>query len=274
MMLLVRMRKMKIDPEANEIVKNSGEKIQFYSNEGFEVIRDLWLKVGWNQKYTYTFSWLGVPIIQLPDDLLRYQEVVFALRPDVIIETGVAHGGSLIFSASLCRLMGRGRVIGVDIEIRRGNRLRLEQHSLSDLITLIEGSSTAAKTIAQVKSCLHGHETVLVVLDSNHSYEHVSKELASYAPLVSHGSYIVATDGIMRDLAASPRGRPAWSHDNPARAAEEFVARDPNFVIEEPSWPFNESSIVGNVTHWPSAWVKRISGATKSGEATSRIETI
>lgn len=249
----------KIDTETQQITLDDNANIPLYSDDGFAVIKDIWLKVGWNQKYTYTFTWFGVPIIQLPDDMLRYQEAFFLLRPDVIIETGIAHGGSLIFSASLCKLTGKGRVIGIDIEIRPHNRKNLEQHPLADLITLIEGSSTAPEIVAQVKSHLYPGEKILVVLDSNHTHAHVTAELNAYAPLVTLGSYIVATDGLMRNLTEVPRGNPDWVHNNPANAAEEFVRHNPAFKIEEPAWQFRESTLQGNVTHWPSAWIKRIS---------------
>jgi cephalosporin hydroxylase len=234
-----------------------GRKLDLYSDEGFKVLSDLWVKVGWNQKYSYSFSWLGAPIIQLPEDMIRYQEAVAALKPDVIIETGVAHGGSAIYSASLCRLLGKGRVIAVDIEIKPHNRARIEQHPLADLITLIVGSSTAPEVVAQVKGLIKPGESVLVVLDSDHSYRHVADELVAYAPMVTAGSYIVATDGIMRDLEDAPRGRPGWGTDNPANAAIDFAAKHPGWVIEEPAWPFNESTLSGNITHWPMAWLRR-----------------
>jgi cephalosporin hydroxylase len=250
--------KIAIDFDAGEILTGEGKRISLYSDEGFGLIKEIWLKVGWNQKYNYTFTWFGIPIIQLPDDMLRYQEVVFALQPDVIIEAGIAHGGSLVFSASLCKLIGKGRVIGIDIDVRPHNRTRLEAHSLKSLITLIEGSSVATDIVARVKQNVQAGEKVLIALDSNHSYVHVSAELAAYAPLVTPGSYIIATDGLMRDLVGVPRGDPAWMRDNPARAAEDFVAAHPDFVIEEPAWRFNESTLAGNVTHWPSAWIKRV----------------
>ena len=234
-----------------------GRSLDLYTDEAFKVLSDLWVKVGWNQKYAYTFSWFGAPIIQLPEDMIRYQEAVMALKPDVIIETGVAHGGSAIYSASLCRLLGKGRVIAVDIEIRPHNRARIEQHPLADLITLIVGSSTAPEVVAQVRGLIEPGETVLVVLDSDHSYRHVADELAAYAPMVTPGSYVVATDGIMRDLEDVPRGKPGWRRDNPAQAAIDFAAKTPGWVIEEPAWPFNESTLSGNVTHWPMAWLRR-----------------
>jgi cephalosporin hydroxylase len=250
--------KIEIDTDSHQIVIDGDRKIPLYSDEGFAVARDLWLKVGWNQKYTYTFTWFGVPIIQLPDDMIRYQEAVFELEPDVIIETGVAHGGSLIYSASLLRLIGKGKVIGVDIEIRPHNRARIESHPLAGMITLLEDSSVAPDLVARVKNMIGPNDKVLVVLDSNHSYDHVAKELVAYSPLVSIGSYIVATDGMMRDLADVPRGHKDWLTDNPANAAEDFARADPSFVIEEPAWKFNESTLQRNVTHWPSAWLKRI----------------
>lgn len=247
-----------VDVDAG-VIEIDGRRVDLYSDEGFRVVKELWLKVSWSQKYVYTFTWLGVPIIQLPDDILRYQEAVFDVRPDVIIETGIAHGGSLVLSASLCKLMGKGRVIGIDIELRPHNRARLDAHPLRPLITVIEGSSTAPDVIENVRGLIAPGESTLVVLDSNHSYAHVMAELAAYAPLVTPGSYLVATDGIMQDLTNVPRGNPEWAHDNPARAARDFAARNPDFRIAEPAWRFNESTLTGNVTHWPGAWLKRVS---------------
>lgn len=232
--------------------------LDLYSKAAFEAISREWVRVGWNQKYPYTFSWLGRPVIQLPEDMIRMQEVIFQVKPDVIIETGVAHGGSLIFYSSLCKAIEKGRVIGIDIEIRPHNRAAIEAHPLSDRITLIEGSSTAPEIVAQVKSQVQPGETVLVILDSNHTYAHVANELEAYADLVSPGSYIVATDGIMYDLADVPRGQAEWATDNPTWAARDFAAKHPEFVIEQPAWPFNESELEQNITHWPGAWLKRV----------------
>lgn len=232
--------------------------LDLYSKAAFEVISREWVRVGWNQKYQYTFSWMGRPVIQLPEDMIRMQEVIFQIKPDVIIETGVAHGGSLIFYSSLCKAMDKGRVIGIDIDIRPPNRTAIETHPLNDRITLIEGSSTAQEIVEHVKSLVKPGETVLVILDSNHTYEHVSGELEAYADLVTPGSYIVATDGIMYDLADVPRGHPGWATDNPTWAARDFADKHPEFVIEQPSWPFNESQLNQNITHWPGAWLKRV----------------
>lgn len=253
--------KLTIDTASQKLViENAGQsqEIDLYSKEAFELISQEWLKVGWNQKYTYTFSWMGRPIIQLPEDMIRLQEVIYRVKPDAIVETGIAHGGSLVYYASLCKAMGRGRVIGVDIEIRPHNRKAIEAHELFPLITLIEGSSIAPDIVALVKSLLRPGEVVMVILDSCHSKEHVLAELEAYHPLVTLDSYIVATDGIMREVAQAPRGREEWTRDNPAAAAAEFVSQHPEFVIEQPSWLFNESELTENATHWPGAWLKRV----------------
>jgi cephalosporin hydroxylase len=249
--------KVSIDTEKGTAIVD-GREVALYSVEGFELISKLWVKIGWDQKYSYTFSWLGMPIIQLPEDMIRFQELVFALRPDVIVETGVAHGGSLVFSASLCALMNKGRVIGIDVMIRPANRQRIEANALANRISLIEGDSVSAQTVEQVRKSIGPGETVLVVLDSNHSYAHVMAELKAYSPLVTKGSYIVATDGIMKDLTDVPRGQKEWDKDNPENAAADFARNNPDFALEEPTWPFNESALRARVTHWPGAYLKRV----------------
>ncbi len=253
--------KITIDSDNKNVLVDEGGKIKellLYSDEAFELLSDLWLKVGWNQKYVYSFSWMGRPIIQLPEDMLRIQEVLWQVKPDVIIETGVAHGGSLIYYASICKAMEKGRVIGIDIEIRPTNRTAIEQHEMFPLITLIEGSSTDSKIVEQVKTLINQNETVLVILDSNHTKNHVRNELDAYHSLVSLGSYIVATDGSMKTLYDVPRGNSEWIWDNPEAAAIEFVENHPEFSIEQPAWPFNESALTKNITHWPCAWLKKI----------------
>ncbi len=250
-----------IDTTTQTLVQEDGDqraRYELYSNEAFALLSEQWLKVGWNQKYTYTFSWMGRPIIQLPEDLIRMQEVVYALRPDVIVETGVAHGGSLVYYASLCKAMERGRVIGVDVEIRPHNRRAIEAHELSPWITLVEGDSIAPATVARVRSLIRPLDTVLVVLDSCHTRAHVRAELEAYHELVTPGSYLVATDGIMRQVADVPRGDPGWATDNPAAAAVDFAAAHVGFALETPPWPFNESPLTAGVTHWPGAWLRRV----------------
>ena len=228
------------------------------SPEAFRIISRAWLRSGWDTKYVYSFTWLGRPIIQLPEDLVRLQEVIHSVRPDVLIETGVAHGGSLIFYASLCKALDKGRVIGIDIEIRPQNRAAIEAHPLFPFITLIEGSSIEPSVVGQVAAQLKPGETALVLLDSCHTKEHVLAELNAYAPLVTKGSYIVAMDGIMEEVAGAPRTESDWTWNNPRRAALEFVNHNHDFVIEEPPFLFNEGSITERVTYWPSAFIKRL----------------
>jgi cephalosporin hydroxylase len=208
-------------------------------------------------KYVYGFSWLGRPVIQLPEDLIRIQELIYALQPDVIVETGVAHGGSLIFYASLCTAIGKGRVVGVDIEIRPHNRVEIEQHRLAPLITLVEGSSVDPQVIEQVRGQIGRDQTVLVLLDSNHSQAHVAAELEAYGPLVNPGSYLVACDGIMQQVAGAPRTGADWSWNNPITALQEFLAKHPEFEHHEPVWPFNEGMVRERVSYWPQAYLKR-----------------
>ena len=228
------------------------------SPEAFKVLSSLWIRAGWDTKHVYTFTWLGRPIIQLPEDLLRVQEAIYQIKPSIIIETGVAHGGSLTFYASLLKSIGRGRVVGVDLEIRHHNRKALENHELFHLITLIEGSSSDPTIVAQIKATIQPQDTVFIVLDSNHSYEHVLEELRSYAPMVSVGSYIIATDGIMQDLAGAPRSQPDWITNNPQKAEETYFKENEAFAVSCPACMFNESSITERVTYWPNGWLKRL----------------
>ncbi len=165
--------------------------------------------------------------------------------------------GSLMFSASLLKAMGGGRVIGVDVEIRPHNREAIEGHLLAALISLIEGSSTEASVVDRVRAELDESDTVLVLLDSNHTKEHVLAELNAYAPMVSPGSYIVVMDGIMGDLVGAPRTGEDWAENNPRAAALEFAAAHPDFAIEEPAFPFNEGMVTERVTYWPSGFLKR-----------------
>ena len=216
------------------------------------------MRSGWDTKYVYSFAWMGRPLIQLPEDMLRIQEVLYRTKPDVLLETGIAHGGSLVFYASLFRAMGHGRVIGVDVDIREHNRAALESHELFDSITLIEGSSVAPEIVSQVHGEVGSGESVLVMLDSDHSKAHVRAELEAYHDLVPRGSYLVAADGIMADLVGAPRSRDDWSWNNPGEAAREFVAEHPDFEIEEPELPFNEGKVMERVTYWPGAFIRRI----------------
>ena len=241
------------------LVQDSGpaREISLYSAEGFRLLSEAWVKTGWGLKYSYTFTWLGRPIIQLPEDMIRIQEIVYQVRPEVLVEIGVAHGGSLIFYASLFKAMGHGRVIGVDIEIRPHNRKAMEEHVLFPHITLIEGDSISKSVLERVRSQIKSGEKVLVVLDGNHTRQHVLAELEAYAPLVGPDSYIVVADGVMESLEGAPGSKPDWSWNNPKKAVVEFLRNHPEFLVEEPAFSFNEGQITERVTYWPSAFVRR-----------------
>ncbi len=238
--------------------KKGSKKYMIGSSEAFSIISKLWLRSGWDSKYVYSFTWMGRPVIQLPEDLIRIQEVIYRVKPDVIIETGIAHGGTLVFYASLCKAMGQGRVIGVDIEIRPHNRKAIEEHELFNYITLVEGGSVEEGVVNSVKRMVKPDERGLVILDSNHSKQHVLAELNAYSGLVAIDSYIVAEDGIMETLVGALRSNDDWSWNNPKAAAEEFVKNHDNFIIEEPKFQFNEGLITERVTYWPGAFLRRI----------------
>ena len=206
--------------------------VDIYTREGFEVLCDLWTRSGWQSRVSYEVTWLGVPVIQVPEDIVMVQELVWKVRPDVIIESGVAHGGALILYASLLELMGRGRAIGIDVDIRKYNRLAIQSHPLSRRITLIEGSSVAEATVEQVRGLVKPTDVVLVMLDSNHTRDHVLAELELYGPLVTPGSYLVVFDEVMPMVADAPNGKPTWDEDNPLEAVRDYLARHPEFVSD------------------------------------------
>jgi len=234
------------------------ERIPIGSPKAFALISNAWLRSGWDAKYVYGFTWMGRPVIQLPEDMLRIQEVIYRIKPDFVLETGIAHGGSLVFYASLLKAMGSGRVIGVDVQIRQHNRAAIESHELASWITMIEGSSVDPQIVQLVHDKIAGSERVIVILDSNHSREHVLAELRAYAPLVSVGSYLVACDGIMQDVVGAQRTSPDWLTNNPQFAVRDFLAERADFVLEEPGFPFNEGLITQRVTYWPNAFLRRI----------------
>ena len=243
--------------EAAGVVRLNSREISLSDPEAFDLLSKAWLRCGWDTKYVYGFSWLGRPVIQLPEDMIRIQELIYHLQPDVILETGIAHGGSLIFYASLCSAIGKGRVIGIDIEIRPHNRHAIESHRLFPMIDLIEGSSVDPSIVERAKDKIGTTETVLVLLDSNHTKEHVAAELEAYSSLVKPGGYIIACDGIMKDVVGAPRSNEDWSWNNPISAIEEFLLKHPEFVASEPLWPFNEGDIKNRVSYWPKAYLRK-----------------
>lgn len=201
-------------------------------------------------KYTYNFDWLGRPIIQFPQDIVATQELVWRVRPDLIIETGIAHGGSLILSASLLALLdmcdaieekksidpckSHRKVLGLDIDIRSHNRAAIEAHPMASRIQMIQGSSIAPDVVEQVKSIAAGYKTVMVCLDSNHTHEHVLEELKAFAPLVTPGSYCVVWDTSIEDVPKSLfADRPWGPGDNPKTAVWEYLKTHPEFEIDK-----------------------------------------
>ena len=251
----------RLDFDAAEISVADPEGERRYalsSPEGFAVLSEAWLRSGWANRYSYTFTWFGRPVIQLPEDLIRLQELVYQLKPDVVIETGVAHGGSAVFLAGLCRLIGKGRVVAVDVEIRPHDRAALEAHEFADLITLIEGDSASNTTVDRVKAEIGIDESVMVLLDSNHSKTHVLAELMAYSSLVRPGGFIIIADGVMARLTGLPGARPDWTWNNPNSAVDAFLAQNPDFERTAPSCPFNEGGVPTGGSYWSGGYLRRV----------------
>jgi cephalosporin hydroxylase len=206
--------------------------VDLYSNEGLELVSLLWVKLYAQYKLTHDVPWTGIPIIQFPEDILMMQELIWKVRPDVIVECGIAHGGSLVFYSSLFELIDRGRVIGIDVDIRKHNRIAIEKHPMSHRIEMIEGSSTSEEVIHALKKMIKKEDKVIVILDSNHSKDHVAKELQLYKDLVTPGSYLVVMDGAQAFAWDIPNGKEEWKEDNPLIAIEEFVDKTPQFTID------------------------------------------
>lgn len=185
--------------------------------------------------YSYMWHWLGLPIIQMPTDIVATQEIIWRERPDVIIETGIARGGSVILHCSIFQLIGAGRVIAVDIDIRPHNRAAIEEHPLAGRATLVEGSSIDPETVASIQDQLTSTDRVMVVLDSNHTHDHVLSELRLYAPLVTAGQFLVVADTLVEDMPLQEhRARPWGPGNNPKTAVEQFLAEQPGlFEVDD-----------------------------------------
>jgi cephalosporin hydroxylase len=204
------------------------------------------------KKYSYHFDWLGLPIIQFPQDIVAMQEIVWRVKPEVIIETGIARGGSLIFYASLLELLGRGKAVGIDIDIREHNKKRILAHPLAKRIIMIEGSSVDPAVVSQAAKIAEGKRT-LICLDSNHTGSHVAKELELYAPLVSKGSYLVAFDTVIEFLPKDLIKDRSWHKgNNPLTAVKKFLKKNKNFVIDQDL----ENKLLTTVA--PDGYLKRI----------------
>lgn len=225
--------------------------VDVYTPEGFSVLSHLFTRSGWQRKLSYEVVWMGIPIIQLPEDIMMMQELIWRVRPDVIVEAGVAHGGALILYSSLLDAIGRGRVIGVDVEIRKYNRLAIQAHPMSKRVTLIEGDSVAPATLDRVRAEIPPGSTVMVALDSSHTREHVAAELERYAPLVTPGSYCVVFDSVMTMVSDAPGAGPGWDADNPLEAVRAFLAEHEEFEVD-PS--FNRLE----VTYCQSGFLRRL----------------
>jgi cephalosporin hydroxylase len=255
--MLVNNRKKKADTLLHVSQGEKSREADLYSDEGYRLLSELWLKVTCERKLMYEPSWLGIPIIQYPGDIVAMQELIWKVRPDIIIETGVAHGGSAIFYASILELIGKGEVIAIDVEIRKYNRVAIEAHPLSKRIKLIEGSSIDPSVIEQVGVEAKKAKTVLVTLDSNHSYEHVLKEMESYGPMVTCESYMVVMDGAQGQVHDIPSGKKEWREDNPLRAIETFIAANGN------QWEIDNNFTRFGITSNPSGHLRRREGSPK-----------
>ncbi|KQP13772.1 cephalosporin hydroxylase family protein [Pseudorhodoferax sp. Leaf267] len=208
---------------------------RFGSDAEFRALSNQWRAMALERKYMNNFSWLGRPLIQLPMDAMALQEIIWTVKPELVIETGVAHGGSLVLSASMLEMIGHGEVVGVDIEIRQHNRQAIEAHPLGHRIQLIEGSSTAPDVVAKVRAAAAGKKSVLVCLDSNHTHDHVLAELQAYADLVTVGSYCVVFDTFVEDMPDDYvwTDRPWGKGNNPKTAVWEWLRSHPEFQIDK-----------------------------------------
>ena len=242
----------------DEIEKFKEEvKERIAANESDAELKELateWMRQSVLKKYVYNFRWLGRPIIQMPQDIIALQEIIWEVKPDLIIETGIAHGGSLIFSASMLALLGgEGRVLGIDIDIRRHNRQEIERHPLAERIEMFEGASTSAETSRKVHQFAVNYSNIMVILDSNHTHAHVKAELEIYAPLVSVGSYLVVFDTFIENMPRDLYPDRPWNvGDNPKTAVGEFIRENSDFELDKSF----ENKLV--LTSAPGGYLKRI----------------
>ncbi|MGV6393868.1 cephalosporin hydroxylase family protein [Pseudomonas caspiana] len=235
------------EAECREQIKAQGEDAKLK-----ELAREFYNESA-RHKYTYHFSWMGRPIIQLPQDMMAMQEIIWRIKPDLVIECGIAHGGSILYYASLLELQGHGEVLGIDRDIRAHNREAIEAHPMSKRVTMIEGSSLDPQVASQVQAAATGKK-VIVVLDSNHTHEHVLQELRLYAPLVSVDSYCVVMDTIVEDMSddAFP-DRPWGKGDNPKTAVWAFLKESQAFEIDSEL----ENKLL--ITVAPDGYLRRVS---------------
>ena len=218
-----------------EFEKRNTEFIKLMSKDKkFKEKTKNWSEHSWKYEYLYHFRWLGLPIIQFPQDIIAIQELIWKVKPDLIIETGIARGGSIIFSASILELLGKGQVIGIDIDIRKHNRKEIEKHPLKKRIIMLEGSSLDEDILKKVKKLAQNKKRVLLFLDSFHTHEHVLKELELYSPLIKKGGYIIVFDTMIEFM---PKGsfpnRPWGKGNNPHTAVKQFLRHNKRFKIDK-----------------------------------------
>ena len=194
-----------------------------------------WFLHSLKHEYSYHFEWLGLPIIQYPQDIIAYQEIIWNVKPDLIIETGIARGGSLVLSASMLQLIGKGQVLGIDIDIKKENLKKIESHFLKKRIKMIQGSSLDENVIKQVKKIAKNKKKIMVVLDSNHTHQHVLNELENYSQFVKKGSYLIVFDTIIEDIPkklTEKTNRPWKKGNSPKSAIKEFLKKNSRFEID------------------------------------------
>jgi cephalosporin hydroxylase len=212
-----------------------------------------WVKKSWSEKYSYNFKWLGRPIIQLPQDVLAMQEIIWEVQPELIIETGIAHGGSLIFYASMLELLGgEGTVLGIDIDIREHNRREIEKHPMFKRIRMVQGSSRAPEVVEETRRFANNGKRTIVCLDSCHTRDHVLEEMRIYSEFVTIGSYLVVFDTIVEDLAGAKGSKDDFGTNNPKAAVRAFLCENKDFEVVD-RWNYGLL-----ITHNPDGFLRRI----------------
>ena len=221
------MKDKKFDERNKKFEKTMSKDVEF------KKLSQRWFDISLKYEYPYHFTWLGRPIIQYPQDILIVQELIWKIKPDLVIETGIARGGSLIFTASILELIGKGNVIGIDVDIRKHNREEIEKHPMFKRIKMIEGSSIDKKIVKKISKLAERKKKILVLLDSSHTHSHVLEELKSYSPLVNKGSYVVVFDTVLEDMPKNSFPNRPWDKgDNPKTAVKEFVKKSNRFKID------------------------------------------
>ena len=218
-----------------EFEKRNEEKIKAMTKDDYlQKLSKNWFLLSFEYEYPFHFKWLGRPIIQYPHDIIAIQEIIWKTKPDLIIETGIAHGGSIIFSASMLELLGKGEVLGIDIDIKKQNHKAIKKHPLSKRIQMIEGSSISKKVVKKVYELAKGKKRIIVMLDSNHTHKHVLKELELYSPLLTKGSYLIVFDTIIEEMPKKFFSNRPWGKgNNPKSAVQEFLKKNSRFRIDK-----------------------------------------